>query len=428
MSDSTRKDVLIIKRHEDSYYVSEKTADSTIYYSLLINCLKTSDRYPSLDSAKIAANQMKAEILPFHPKCRIIGVDIAKFTKSFDIMIVRCDKDDYFVSAKNSGWSVSNSFFKSCSYTSNHYSSLELARTAAEELRQSVLSENADCKIEEYDIKCCQNPAWEKLKMVRMVYDDKGRILFGLTKSGKKKFVFREGEEKYEYIDVPEYYSRIMNESLPYKNSTEFDYYNLGICQGFDVARGKNIPRLYYEIYKAEKMIESFADDPELFDCDIRFYSGYIETIEKAISIQKEYAVSPGEWYLHLLNLQDTPLPDWPETEFVDNLGRYTLLTYSSPEEFVSAAYGNDIYLIVVPPKTDMIKLRAQLSLPDGRHILFINTPLSARKKAKYRKQSYLAGQIKSYFSPAGKYGGGLAIPEEWVEGLEQFASSDSEE
>ena len=423
-----RSDVMIVKYDEDDYYVSEKRAGMEVYYKLLEDRSRTSAHYPAIGPARTAAEEMRTGILPTNPDCQVVVFDIADFMK-IDVMIVKCDKDDYLVSTKSAGWQVSVQFLTACTRTAEHYDSFGQAWTVAEMLRQTILRKNPDCKVDIYDMQCFLDPVWAEQHVVRLLRDTEGNILFGIRQSGKKVPVFREGEEKYRYIDLPEYNRQLDGAASAYKNRTEFDYYNLGVLRGFEAASGLDLSKIRYEIFKAEKLICSFADDPEMFDDDIRFYSGYIESLKKSISIQKACAAPQGERHVHLLNLSGKDLPTFPSHGVIENLGSYTVTSHETAEEMLSAAQGNDIYIVFLPGKTNIPKLREELGFSEAQCVLFTRAMFYARQdshKAEQKRISLIPDKIKTCFHPDNDVSE-LTIPANWVEGLE-FIDDDDED
>lgn len=334
-----------------------------------------------------------------------------------DIMIVKCSDNDYYVSQKISGREVYLKLLEERSQTSNHYSSISIAKVVAEEMRHSILSKNPECEIKEYDIKDFASK--EDKSIIRIVNDNYGKALFGVNEKGRKVFVYREGEEQFKFIDVLKYNKCMTEEYALYNSRTNFDYYNLGLCRGIDVAREAALPHLYYEIYKAEEMIKTFADDPELFECDIRFYRGYIDSLNKVIAIQKKCVVTPGNWCIHLLNLKGISLPQLSKFGTIDVLGSYTVVEFNPTSEFHFIPSERDIYIILAQRTENIAALVSKLGLTENIHYMIDTKHFLSKNINRVIEQLVL-----KHF----RLGGvdmDLKIPESWVETIEQFADDE---
>lgn len=333
-----------------------------------------------------------------------------------DVMIVKCSDDNYYVSEKIAGREVYYNLLEDRSYTSNHYSSIAAARAEAEELRRSLLDRNPDCEIKEYDINDFPK---RNAKIVRYVNDNNGNVLFGVSEKGKKIFVCRAGEEEYQYIDILKYKKRMDEEAALYSNQLEFDYKNLGLCRGIEVARMASLQHLYYEIYKAEELIKTFSDDPELFECDSRFYSGYINSIKKAIEIQKECVVTKGNWRIILLNYKGIDLPQLKKHGTLNFLGSYTVDEYKSASECNATPSERDIYIILAQSKDGAADLIREIGPIENIHYIF---------DTRYFESKNINRVIERLITKHFRLSAGdadLKIPEYWVETIEQFDDDD---
>ena len=344
-----------------------------------------------------------------------------------DITIVKCQDGDYYVSEKFAGKVVFYKLLMGRSHTSIHFPTIEQARIVAEEMRSSKLLDNPLCQIVEYDINDYKKePIKFPPPVAHTVYDNNGLIIFAVKEGKSKKFVYREGEEQFKYIDTHEYKIRI-HEKLAAINNPDFDYQRLGMVQGYEAAETAHLPSIYYEIYKAEELIKSLSEDPELFACDIRFYNGYHQALQDAIELQKSCILSEKTWEIHFLDLRTEPSFEINPSLFntyqvFDEFGRFIIIAHDTSVNFVSAAHINAIYLVLHNSPFNPQELRQELGLSEDLRYVIATKPL---KEGKFI--DYVQKEIKHFFT-LGSCDDSLAIDESWVESLMQYSDiADSE-
>lgn len=195
------------------------------------------------------------------------SIDGKKFLS--DIMIVKNDESDYYVSEKIQGGILYYELLKSRSHRSNHYLSYELAVKAANKLYQKIAANNPGCKIIDVDI---------------------------------MKFIDHD-EETEASISCDEYF-RIIDERIENikDDDKELDFKNLGLERGYKLSRTCKKTFLYPQIEKAMELLESFEWDKELFANDILYYNGFIEAVKDAIQIQDEHPVMSQTLTLHVID------------------------------------------------------------------------------------------------------------------------------
>lgn len=290
--------------------------------------------------------------------------------KASDVMIVKLNKNDYYVSEKLKDREVYYKLLKNRSRTSTHYRTLAEAQKYAKELQEKLIIACPDCNIIEIDIKnYLENYSSE---VIEPIFDNHGRKLGGLTENAGLKMQYAKDEREYRYIDKYKYIEKL-DELISVYNSKDFSFRNAGICLGYDIAKAYSIPYLYFEIYKAEELIKTFTYDEELYACDIETYSGYIEALNHSIEIQKE-CKSDGEqlWTVYVtdarLNPKNLPLPI---AGTLDGICKYEAIQRPADSDFGKDSKQFDFYLILTDKHQRTEKLNDLLSIGGNQEYVF---------------------------------------------------------
>lgn len=74
-------DIMIVKRLEGDFYVSEKIQGKDVYYKLLIERAKGQELYLTIEEARKAAQLLYQKIADKNPNCKIVEIDAAFYPK-----------------------------------------------------------------------------------------------------------------------------------------------------------------------------------------------------------------------------------------------------------------------------------------------------------------------------------------------------------
>ena len=140
-------------------------------------------------------------------------------------------------------------------------------------------------------------------------------------------------------------------------DNDECNYSDLGYKRAYEVALDTALPYLYFEIYKAEQLLEEMATDKELYKYDIPYYIHYKLGIENAIEIQKKYGrafqtIRTKVWRLFILNLSKKDLNSLTTRFEIDGIGTCEIILCGKKEEISKMLLDNEI-LIIVKEKND---------------------------------------------------------------------------
>ena len=305
---------------------------------------------------------------------------VSSNTNQSDVMIVLLNDGNYYVSEKLHGREPYYKLLSDRAHTSNHYYTYDLALEAAKRLRNKLLICSPNCEIVDIDIKDYPPNAASKKIPQEYFYDDNGEILFGID--GRQKiFEFRADEKQYALIDKKAYIKRIEEKINYYASNGELDFDSKGREKAYRIATGCNLPGLRFEIYKARELIKSFEWDKELFSCDVTLYNAYIEALEDAMEIQKQYVFKPRHWLVHLLNLTDYEMHINP----VNNnsaIGSYEIIRHTSMVNFAVQKSKDEIFLVFADKDDNYSELAKQLGL-DDEQLYVIHKPITGKRKIK---------------------------------------------
>ena len=347
-------------------------------------------------------------------------------SKSFipDVMIVKMEEDDYYVSEKLKGRDVYYKLLHERAKSSMHYSSLDEARKAAEKKRERLLKKNPECQIFEIDVKDYpKNKKTDAPKKPFTIegyfYDEDGEIVFAINSKGKKVFVYRSGETEYLYIDKFTYSSSLDQEIAKIDLGKEMDFKKKGILYALKMAKNMALPYLYFEIYKAKEMLKSFEFDKELFECDILYYEGYIEGFNTAISCLKNAKLIPSTWLIHIIDLNGV---FHQKKDFVfdqEQIGICKIVWHDSVNDIKGQFDQNELFLILIDKVTEFDSTK-ELSNIDQQHIELYTSCINPQKL-----EETLTKIIENTFFQLGKKGDGIKISEMWIPAVSLYAEEE---
>lgn len=237
-----------------------------------------------------------------------------------DVMIVRCGENNYYVCEKIRGRQVYPKLLRERSYTSTHYRSAEEAREAAEVLRGKIAGENPGCSLVEID---AREPS--SAHIVRYILGQDGCPVCGLTAGGKRKLLFRAGEEEYRYIDKARYRAQLRARAAESRGSRAA----YGRRRAYCFAENANLPALRYELCKVRELISSFGEDEELYAPDAEMYGGFAQGLEESILLQKQCVLRPGNIRVRVWDA-DGKLRPFEGSE--PHIGTFSVSVFDTPE------------------------------------------------------------------------------------------------
>ena len=333
-----------------------------------------------------------------------------------DVMIVKMNEKDYYVSEKIKGRKPYYKLLVERSKTSTHYKSVEEARVAAESLREKLQAETPDCEVVELVF---DDYGKDDLNYDEFLYDNNGRLLGGVTYNGDLRIEFLEDDEPYKYVDKAEY-TRRLDEKYESVKEQEFSFFNEGWLEGLRAAKDCAIPFMRYEIFKAEELIKSFSWDEELFAGDVERYNGYIEAMLYAIEVQKECRISSIHyWTVYLCDTRKNATPlTYPPRGAIDGLCEYKIVEREANSSFGESLGGNEFYLVLTDRNKRAINAFDNLGLKGDR-------PYSMRSFISNAKSGKLSGIIMVEILRQYSLGPGipdLVINERLIPSLARFA------
>lgn len=362
------------------------------------------------------------EIINPEERVKIIPKPIRR-EQSSDIMIVKMGEGYYYVSEKIKGREVYFKLLKDRARTSNHFVTIEDARVAAEKLKQMILPMCPDCEIVELDV--LDYPKNDKARIIEPLYDNYGVLIGGITEKRKFRVEIQEEDEKYTFIDKIKYHKKL-DELIEECDKKDFNFYDIGMVEGYRNAKSCAIPYLRFEIYKAEELIKSFDWDKELFACDIERYTGYIDALKNAIEIQKDSKILNNQhWIVHLTDTRVNPTDlKYSKDGILEGVGDYTVIEHPATSNFGELMGGLEFYLILSDKKRSHGGLIDCLGI-DGSQNYAIKQYRSNNKSGK------LSTIIETELFNIYKLGQGDSermIKLKWVESLAEIIGNDDED
>lgn len=142
--------------------------------------------------------------------------------------------------------------------------------------------------------------------------DSQGEAVVVINERGKLEFPYRKEDEKYSLINKKEY-QQCVGELIATQNEKikkDFDFYQIGLLRGYEMAFDCNLPHIRYELYKADKILETYNECEEYIDVlesEILYYKGFQEALINAIEIQRDNVYCRHDWNIAVIFNQITP-------------------------------------------------------------------------------------------------------------------------
>ena len=433
--DYQQSDIMIVKLEDGSFYVSEKIHGGEPYYMLLRERSDRSIHYTEYQDARAEAERLRQYYLPRNPDCIIVDYDIADYPQEgyrskdasvqSDIMIVKLENDDYYVSEKIRGGEPYYKFLMDRSYKSTHFYLYQEAFEEAERLREKIIDKNPDCQIVDIDIRDYPKNSKPPIKIMAkdIIYDDDGNVICGVKANGKLIFEFQEEDKDYEFINIEEY-AKALREIYENKGTDDCDFFILGERKAYLLAQNCSIPCMRFEIYKAKEMLMSFASDEQLYECDIKLYEGFVHGLCEAIELQKKFKAQPRHWLIYVLDLYFGKPLGLNGHRGTMPLGDYEIIENGNHEDYLSSLEGNQACVILIGQKVNEDSKAEELGLKENQIFAF-----SKCKDRKSGNTISLACQIEQAFENLFRLGEGDAyyrIKESWIESLARYEIKDA--
>lgn len=334
-----------------------------------------------------------------------------RFAVQSDIMIVKCKENNYYVSEKIHGREIYKKLLEQRSHTSTHYSDIETARLVAIDLKNKIAFTSPDCIIVEVDM---ADYIDNNSKLVEVVKDENGNRLYGVDEQGKLVVLSREGDENYKNIDKAQYI-QLLNDRISFLSKKDFDFYVLGQIKAYNYASDAELKRIYFEIYKAEEFIKECKQDEELYAGDILIAQGFIEGLNKAITIQKKCVWEEKAWTIHILDLSQTlKKSSFNHHGYVQDIGPYNAIIHETKDDFNCGNNFTDIYAIIKDKTSNIDNIVEYVGLDYTYNVKTYNIT----------KSNKLPFKIESLIGNMCKLGSGVSeysIKLSWIPSMARF-------
>ena len=287
------KDVLIINVFNHHFSVTEKLQDKKIFRDFLSLGVGIGEIFKDVDEARSFAEAVQSE----GQYRNIVEVDYADFLKDqgFDLWVVTLkkfrDRFSVFLSFKNE--ELSRAEILERAKFGKHFKRHSLAVAYATNIVKQfndVFDNDESSVIEETIV--------EVDTTTDIIYDHDNEPLY-LCKNDNKQLLWRDDELQYQFIDAIQYRAELQK-LLDSRYKGEYTFTEGGMKAAFEIAMETALPGLHSEIYRAEQLLALLGMDAEINECDIEFYTSYIQTLSECIDIQKQYRL-PEDFKLSVI-------------------------------------------------------------------------------------------------------------------------------
>ncbi len=380
-------------------------------------------------------------------------------------LVIVDDAKGYYIVYAGAMEKITSEYLRSASSRSDHYSTYE--ETIAAVNRYKTISEDkTELVVEEINMTDLMNKEYEEKHKKFVVTDKNDSVVLCIYANGTKEISHSKDDEegalinKRKYIELikeqfssqneknaeeseqniisnKEYpsskedeecrlinkrkYVKLVKEQISIQNekfAEEFDHKTIGKIVGYEFAMECNVPRIRYEVFKAENMLESFNEYPDYKDTytdDEKYYTGYKEALLHSIELQRQCIFQECEWAIHILDIGDIdkiPAEIEKEKEFI-GYGKYYVNIYNRLYQFkldpdkINLVFG----FVTVEDETTLFNTRTALNLPD-------DVPLVFDKGKKLPSVTDINNLIKSSIEQETRLGNGnaeISIPEEFL-------------
>lgn len=227
----------------------------------------------------------------------------------------------------------------------------------------------------------------EKIKITQNIIfkDSQGEVVVVINEHGKHSFPYRKDDEKCRFINKKAYQEciskLISKENEVIKNNC--DFYHVGLLLGYELAFDCNLPHIRYELYKADKILESYKDCEEYIDViesDKLYYEGVVDALNNAVKIQYDNVYHKQTWNIAIVFNQIIPETDG-DTDFalvLPEIGCCKIHIYDELPKETVALNDNQLIMYITPPKTKVPEQEIEC--------VFSNAPVFViQKKGRFR-------------------------------------------
>lgn len=287
------KDVLIINVFNHHFSVTEKLQDKKIFRDFLSLGVGIGKIFKDIDEARAFAEAVRNE----GQYRNIVEVDYADFLKDqgFDMWVVTLKKfrDRYsvFLSFKNE--ELSRAEILERAKFGKHFKRHSLAMRYAEDIVKqfnTVFDNDESTVIEETIV--------EVDTTTDIIYDNEDEPLY-LCKNDNKQLLWRDDELQYQFIDALRYRADLQ-QRLDSRYNGDYTFAEGGMKAAYEIAMDTALPGLHSEVYRAEQLLALLGVDAEINQCDIEFFTAYIQTLSECIDVQKQYRL-PDDYKLTVI-------------------------------------------------------------------------------------------------------------------------------